>query len=84
MTIYGSDYEPRYSVGCQVGITIDNLKDRVRDNANTVSSSADTYAPFLGTFEEIGIILQREYDREIGLVEEIKAMRREYWPDVDC
>lgn len=80
VTIYGSDLGPRYSVGCQIGVDYDQLSGNVGAHSYTTAQSADTYAPFLPVFQEVGLIVQRAYDGESALVAEMLAMRNDWNP----
>jgi UDP-3-O-[3-hydroxymyristoyl] glucosamine N-acyltransferase len=76
VTIYASDYGPRYSIGCQMGVSLATIKKRVGHNSATTAKSAGTYAPYLGIFGDIGNVVQKAYDRETRLVDELKDQRR--------
>lgn len=77
VTIYGSDEGPRYSIGCMMGRPFDKVKEHVMGSTNTTEASANAYLPFLDIFNEIGGTVQRAYDAETGLVEELKLQRAE-------
>lgn len=77
VTIYGSDEGPRYSIGCQIGESLDVIKDHINKHLHTSDDSAATYRPFIGIFDEIGTAVQTAYDKAAPLVAEIKDMRLE-------
>jgi len=77
VTIYGSDIGPRISIGCQIGVSFETIVDRISDRSDTEEASASTYEPFKDIFSSIGLVVQTAYDKETGLVEEIKAMRED-------
>lgn len=77
VTIYGDDEGPLISVGCQIGVTLRTLEQRVATAAATLTDSANTYKPFLTAFSEIGQAVQQAYEKEAPLVQEIKAVRAE-------
>lgn len=77
ITIYGAEEGPLFSVGCQIGVPHGVLKSNVATSAHTSHESAQTYAPYLNTFQELGSVVQRAYDGEKALIDEIIAMRQE-------
>ena len=76
VTVYGSDNGPRYSVGCQLGIDWPTFQRRVVGSEATQSSSAETYLPFFGAFTAMGAAVQKAYEKETVLVDEIKDRRQ--------
>jgi UDP-3-O-[3-hydroxymyristoyl] glucosamine N-acyltransferase len=78
VTIYGSDKGPRYSVGCQIGVGLKTLRDRVAKATYSTAESAGTYEPFLGIFHKVGDTVQTAYDKEARQVEDMKNLRRIY------
>lgn len=77
ITIYGSDAGPLVSLGCQIGETLDVIRARVGAQTNSSAASAATYQPYLPIIEQIGLVVQRAYEIEAGLVGEIQVMRKE-------
>lgn len=77
VTVYGSDYGPRYSIGCQIGIDFDDFICRVAKSTSTVTESSSTYVPYLNVFNDLGSVVQTAYEQESGLVDEIREMRDE-------
>lgn len=75
VTIYGSEYGPRYSIGCQIGEDFRAIKMRILSSKDTMPESAATYHPYLGVFEEIGSIVQHAYEKEDKLIDEIQSLR---------
>lgn len=78
VTIYGSDEGPRYSIGCQIGRTFNQIRANIDDNTHTTRSSADTYVPYLDVFNSIGAQVQNAYDDSRSQIDELMAMRIEY------
>src|SRR5690606_28859301 len=77
VTIYGSNRGPRFSVGCQIGVSYDVLRDRVANNSQTTSESAGMYNPFLPIFNQIALTVQKAFDAESSLIDELREMRKE-------
>lgn len=75
VTIYGSDEGPRFSIGCQAGKTFREIKHNVTHNTHTTRASANSYRRFLPVFSKIGRVVQKAYDREGGLIEELRSQR---------
>lgn len=77
VTVYGSLDGPRYSIGCQIGVSLHEIEDNVNDSTNTSAQSAATYLPYLPVFRSIGSNVQQAFDREQPLVDEMIARRTE-------
>lgn len=75
VTIYGSEVGPRYSVGCQVGVSLDKIAERVNVASNTARESADSYIPYLPIFDSLGQVVQKAYDQERATIDAMMQMR---------
>ncbi len=76
VTIYGSNEGPRFSIGCQVGVTWETIRSNIRLSEHTQPESAATYEPFLPVFKQVAAVVQKAYDRESNHVAELQAMRQ--------
>lgn len=83
VTVYGSPYEPLYSVGCQYRITIGRFKQRVCSNTETVPQSATDYQKHMPEIEALGECVQAAYEREENLVEELLEQRADALANLD-
>jgi carbonic anhydrase/acetyltransferase-like protein (isoleucine patch superfamily) len=80
ITVYGSDDGPLYSLGCNIGLSFHGIKANILHNYvepghHTTVASAGSYVPWLPVFNLMGATVQKAYDREAGIVDELKDMR---------
>ncbi len=76
VTIYGSELGPRFSIGCQVGVDLDTIRDRVANNSVSSPSSAGTYTPYLPMFDAVGRQVQDAYNQERDTIEYLMEYRQ--------
>ncbi|CAN5462427.1 hypothetical protein BH10PAT3_BH10PAT3_6210 [soil metagenome] len=77
VTIYGGMEGPLYSVGCQFGIDGATFIDRVTNVTDTKPESAQDYAKHMSAIQALGVQVQRVYEREDNLVEELAQQQME-------
>lgn len=77
VTLYGTDSGPRISVGCNVGVRLEEIRKNVQAHSFTTTASANAYAPYLEIFRTIGKTVQTAYLDHNKTVKELKKLRRE-------
>ncbi|HSX44506.1 MAG TPA: hypothetical protein VLF39_00125 [Candidatus Saccharimonadales bacterium] len=76
VTLYGSDEGPMASVACQSGIDLDTLRHRIVNSVDTDPKSAKDYKLHWREINSGANQVQRAYDRESQLVDELISKGR--------
>lgn len=79
ITIHGSDDGPCYStgLGCQYSVRWERFHDRIMRAEHTSKDSADHYREYLDILQSIGDIVQRHYQAESGLIQDLRGQAAE-------
>lgn len=75
VTIHGSEYGPRYSIGCQDSICWETIRDRITDATETSETSADHYRKYQDIFQGIGDLVQHFYEASNEELDQIRQLR---------
>jgi serine acetyltransferase len=79
ITIYGSQSGPKISLGCNIGSTLKELLPHFAspNDHHSNNTSAETYRPFIDIFQDISRIVQKAFDKENALVDELISAHSE-------